>query len=83
MDWQTQLKGDALPWLLETSTPEVRYLALRDLLDLPELTARVGAARFAEVLLAARDADRDACLLLLEHPGRRAGARDCGRSAEE
>jgi hypothetical protein len=31
MDWQTQLKGGTLPWLLETSTPEVRYLALRAL----------------------------------------------------
>ena len=31
MSWQTQLKGDPLPWLLETESPGVRYLALRDL----------------------------------------------------
>ena len=29
--WQDQLKGDSLSWLLEPETPEVRYLALRDL----------------------------------------------------
>ncbi len=45
MDWQSQLKGDALPWLLETSTPEVRYLALRDLLDRPPEDAELRAAR--------------------------------------
>jgi hypothetical protein len=33
MSWQDQLKGDSLAWLLETKTPEVRYLALRDLLE--------------------------------------------------
>jgi hypothetical protein len=33
MPWQRQLKGDSLPWLLETESPGVRYLALRDLLD--------------------------------------------------
>ena len=36
MSWQKQLKGDALTWLLEKDEPGVRYLALRDLLDLPE-----------------------------------------------
>jgi hypothetical protein len=35
MTWQTQLKGDSLSWLLEPDNPGVRYLALRDLLDLP------------------------------------------------
>ena len=35
MSWQTQLKGDALTWLLEAGTPAVRYLALRDLLRCP------------------------------------------------
>jgi hypothetical protein len=29
MSWQDQLKGDSLSWLLETQTPEVRYLASR------------------------------------------------------
>jgi len=43
MSWQDQLNGDSLSWLLEadapaeagTKPPGVRYLALRDLLDLP------------------------------------------------
>jgi hypothetical protein len=35
MSWQAQLYGDPLPWLLHASGPGVRYLALRDLLDLP------------------------------------------------
>jgi hypothetical protein len=35
MTWQNQLKGDPLPWLLEEDSPGVRYLAMRDLLDLP------------------------------------------------
>lgn len=35
MDWQSQLKGDALPWLLESTNPGVRYLAMRDLQDRP------------------------------------------------
>lgn len=33
MTWRDQLKGDALPWLLESDSPGVRYLALRDLAD--------------------------------------------------
>ena len=33
MSWLDQLKCDSLSWLLETKTPEVRYLALRDLLE--------------------------------------------------
>jgi len=33
MSWQNQLKGDSLAWVLETETPEVRYLALRDLVE--------------------------------------------------
>jgi hypothetical protein len=41
MSWQSQLKGDSLSWLVESDSPGVRYLALRDLLDLrgndPEL----------------------------------------------
>ena len=35
MNWQAQLKGDPLSWLLEESEPGIRYLALRHLLDLP------------------------------------------------
>ncbi len=41
MNWQEQLKGDPISWLLEPNDPGVRYLAMRDLLDLhvdyPEL----------------------------------------------
>jgi hypothetical protein len=33
MSWQNQLKGDSLSWLLESDSPDVRYLALRDLAD--------------------------------------------------
>src|SRR5512139_1122836 len=47
MSWQQQLRGDSLSWLLETDSPGVRYLALRDLVDAPgtsELSrARTGA----------------------------------------
>jgi hypothetical protein len=31
MSWQKQLRGDSLAWLLESDSPGVRYLALRDL----------------------------------------------------
>ena len=34
MSWQKQLKGDSLSWLLEADSPGIRYLALRDLLQL-------------------------------------------------
>jgi hypothetical protein len=35
MSWQRQLNGDTVSWLLASATSGVRYLALRDLLDLP------------------------------------------------
>ena len=38
MSWQTQLRGDSVSWLLQSGSPNVRYLALRDLLDLPPMT---------------------------------------------
>lgn len=47
MSWQNQLKGDSLSWLLESSSPEVRYLALRDLLDRPAADSDLRAARKA------------------------------------
>jgi hypothetical protein len=47
MSWQDHLKGDSLAWVLEPQTPEVRYLALRDLLDCPETDAEYRAARKA------------------------------------
>jgi hypothetical protein len=45
MSWQDQLKGDSLAWLLGKETPEVRYLALRDLLDCPSTDSDLRAAR--------------------------------------
>jgi hypothetical protein len=33
MSWQNQLKADSLSWLLEPDSPDVRYLALRELAD--------------------------------------------------
>ena len=33
MSWQNQLKDDSITWLLESDSPDVRYLALRDLMD--------------------------------------------------
>lgn len=45
MLWQEPLKGDSLAWLLETDTPEVRYLALRDLLDYPDEDLELQQAR--------------------------------------
>jgi hypothetical protein len=47
MSWQDRLKGDSLSWLLESSSPEVRYLALRDLLDSPSADSDLRAARKA------------------------------------
>ena len=47
MTWQEHIKGDPLPWLLERDTPGVRYLVLRDLLDLPEDDPELTAARRA------------------------------------
>ncbi|MBV7331622.1 nitrogen fixation protein NifH [Chloroflexi bacterium TSY] len=35
MNWQHQLRGDSLRWLLTEDAPNVRYLALRDLMDTP------------------------------------------------
>jgi hypothetical protein len=35
MSWREQLNGDSLSWLLEEDGSGVRYLALRDLLDIP------------------------------------------------
>ena len=35
MRWLDRLRGNPLPWLLESENPSVRYRALRDLLDRP------------------------------------------------
>jgi hypothetical protein len=45
MFWQTQLKGDSLSWVLEEASPGVRYLAMRDLLDLAQDDPELQAAR--------------------------------------
>jgi hypothetical protein len=45
MTWHDQLNADPLPWLLESQSPGVRYLALRDLLDLPPTDPELVAAR--------------------------------------
>jgi hypothetical protein len=47
MFWQTQLKGDSVSWLLEKDDPGVRYLALRDLLELPADDRELRTARKA------------------------------------
>jgi hypothetical protein len=45
MPWKNQLREDSLPWLLESDNPGVRYLALRDLLDLPPDDKKLRSAR--------------------------------------
>ncbi|MGZ9223286.1 MAG: nitrogen fixation protein NifH [Anaerolineales bacterium] len=45
MSWKSQLRNDSLPWLLEPENPGVRYLALRDLLDLPLDDKKLKSAR--------------------------------------
>jgi hypothetical protein len=45
MSWKNQLKGDSVAWLLEPDSPEVRSLALRDLLDRPESDPEFQSAR--------------------------------------
>lgn len=45
MSWKNQLRKDSLPWLLESNDPGVRYLALRDLSDLPSADKKLKTAR--------------------------------------
>lgn len=47
MAWQEQLRGDPLPWLLESDSPGVRFLVLRDILALPHNSGELCAARRA------------------------------------
>ncbi len=47
MSWKNQLRKDSLPWLLEPENPGVRYLALRDLLDLSPDDRELKSARKA------------------------------------
>ncbi len=44
MVWQDQLKGDPLPWLLEAESPGARYLAMRDILEIPADSPELQAA---------------------------------------
>ncbi|PKO12161.1 MAG: nitrogen fixation protein NifH [Chloroflexi bacterium HGW-Chloroflexi-10] len=45
MSWQDQINGDSLTWLLEADNPDVRYLAMRDLLQLAEEDVEYQSAR--------------------------------------
>ncbi len=45
MSWKNQLRNDSLSWLLESENPGVRYLAMRDLLELPSDDPRLRSAR--------------------------------------
>jgi hypothetical protein len=45
MSWTEQLKKDSVPWLLESDSPGVRYLALRDLMKLSPDDAELKSAR--------------------------------------
>ncbi len=45
MSWQAEFNGDILSWLLDSSDPGIRYLALRDLMDLPTDNAELIAAQ--------------------------------------
>lgn len=45
MPWQKQLKGDTLSWLLQNDVPGVRYLAMRDLLELSAENAELISAQ--------------------------------------
>ncbi len=45
MSWKDQLRSDSLPWLLEPGNPGVRYLAMRDVLELPAEDRELKSAR--------------------------------------
>lgn len=45
MPWQEQLHKDSISWLVEDNEPGVRYLAMRDILDLPPGDKDLAAAR--------------------------------------
>ncbi len=45
MSWQDQLRGDSVAWLLESDSPGVRYLALRDLMEFSTEDAKLKSAR--------------------------------------
>ena len=45
MSLQTQLRGDSVSWLINSDSSNVRYLAMRDLLNLPPEDKKLKAAR--------------------------------------
>ncbi len=45
MAWQDPIRDSVLSWLLEPDSPGVRYLALRDLFDLPADAPELRSAR--------------------------------------
>ena len=47
MFWQSQLHGDSVSWLLEAQDPGVRYVALRDLMNLSDGDKELKSARKA------------------------------------
>jgi hypothetical protein len=49
-DWKHVLKADPVDWLLEKDNPSVRYFALSQLLDKPESSSEVQAAK-KEIML--------------------------------
>jgi hypothetical protein len=57
VDWQQQLKGDTISWLLGEDNPGVRYLALRDLLDRP--------ANDSELIVAREQAHREGPIAMI------------------
>ena len=64
MAWNDRLKADALPWLLKKDDPGPRYMAMRDVLGLPEDDPELRRARRAAhargpiaAILAAMDPD--------------------------
>ena len=44
-DWKAALKADPTDWLLEPDNPSVRYFTLKDILDRPESSEEVQAAK--------------------------------------
>ena len=62
LDWLDRLRDDPTPWLLDPTTPAVRHLALRQLLDRPiddPEVAEAGTAAMAEAPIAAILAAQD------------------------
>jgi hypothetical protein len=45
MSWKDQLRTDSVPWLLESDSPGVRYLTLRDVVGLSAEDAELKSAR--------------------------------------